>query len=58
MSEREHSNFLKFLRKSRLNLECTLGNIFVLEGVGTTLDEFELGQPGKSLIRMSRKIYE
>lgn len=48
----------KLLRESRLSLEYMLGNVFMLENINTALDELELGQPGRSLIRMSRKIHE
>ena len=48
----------KLLRKSRLNLKYMLGNVFMLEDVNAALDELELGQPGRSLIRMSRNIHE
>lgn len=48
----------KLLRKSRLSLKYMLGNVFMLEDVNAALDELELGQPGRSLIRMSRNIHE
>ena len=58
MPDEDIKTISKLLRKSRLNLKYMLGNVFMLEDVNAALDELELGQPGRSLIRMSRKIHE
>ena len=42
------------LRKSRLNLEYMLGDVFALEDVNQALGQLEMGKPGRPLIRMSR----
>lgn len=48
----------KLLQKSRLNLEYMVGNVFALEDVNQALEQLEMGQPGRPLIRMSRTCHE
>ena len=43
----------KLLQESRLNLEYMLGTVFALEDVNQALEQLEMGQPGRPLIRMS-----
>ena len=42
----------KLLRESRLNLEYMLGDVFALEDINQALEQLEMGQPGRPLIRM------
>ena len=43
----------QLLRESRLNLERMLGDVFALEDVNQALEQLDMGQPGRPLIRMS-----
>jgi len=44
----------KLLRESGLNLEYMLGDVFALEDVNQALNQLEIGQPGRPLIKMAR----